>query len=62
MDHRSLLKKYIRLVRDTEGATFIPSTQTDRTLHGAPTVSLSAEEVAELQALDDESTEDDHRG
>jgi hypothetical protein len=61
MDHRDLLKKYIRLVRDSEGATFIPCTATDRTVTGALTVSLSAEEVAELQALDDESTADDHR-
>jgi hypothetical protein len=59
MDHRDLLKRYIKRVWDSEGETFIPSAPGERTVGGAPTVDFTVEEIAELRRLEEEAEEED---
>lgn len=49
MDHRELLKKYMRHVIDTEGVAFV-----DDIHRYSDGVNFSDEEVAELQKVKDE--------
>jgi hypothetical protein len=59
MNHRDLLKRYIRRVMDSEGCTFIPNAPGERTIGGAPTVDFTPEEIAELKRLEEEGEEEE---
>jgi hypothetical protein len=60
MDYRDLLKRYIRLINDSEGDAFMPDMiGSGRTRGGAPTVQFTASEIAELKKLEAEGAYDE---
>ena len=53
MDYRALLSKYMRIVGENEGVSFVPESCT-----GWPVcnVELTEEELSELKQIEDETT------